>query len=60
MLVSSGRPIGPRACSFWVEMPDLGAEAELAAVGEPRRGVDHDHGRVDLREEALGVGEVVR
>ena len=21
MLVSSGSPIGPRACSFWVEMP---------------------------------------
>ena len=21
VLVSSGRPMGPRACSFWVEMP---------------------------------------
>ena len=33
--------------------PDLGAEAELAPVREPRRRVDHDHRRVHLREEAL-------
>src|SRR6478735_8147265 len=34
--------------------PDLGAEAELAAVGELRRGVvQHDRG-VDLAEESLG------
>src|SRR4051794_22787386 len=30
---------------------DLGAEAELAAVGEPRRGVDVDAGRVDAELE---------
>ena len=33
---------------------DLGAEAELEAVGEARRGVDEDRGRVDLVQEALG------
>ena len=32
---------------------DLGAEAELEAVGEARRGVDEDRGGVDLGEEAL-------
>ena len=32
--------------------PDLGAEAELAAVGEPGRGVDQHRGRVDLGHEA--------
>ena len=39
---------------------DLRAEAELAAVGEPGRGVRHDHGRVDFGEEALSAGVVVR
>ena len=37
----------------------LGAQAQLAAVGEAGGGV-HDHrGRIDLGDEALGVGEVV-
>ncbi len=33
---------------------DLGAEAELAAVGEPGRGVDRHRRRVDQRDEPLG------
>ena len=33
---------------------DLGAEAELAAIGELGRGVVQDDGAVDLGEEALG------
>ena len=56
--VSSRSPIGPRAWSFWVEMPDLGPEAELAAVDEPGRGVDHHRRRVHLAHEPLGGGQV--
>ena len=37
---------------------DLGAEAELLAVGEAGGGVDHDGGGVDLGGEALGGGQV--
>src|SRR3954471_22495237 len=33
---------------------DLGAEPELAAVGEPGAGVHHDRGRVDHGAEPLG------
>ena len=58
--VSSVSPIGPRACSFWVRDADLGAEPELAAVGEPGGRVDHDRGRVDLRGEPPGRGQVGR
>ena len=35
---------------------DLGAEAELAAVGEPGRGVDHHRRRVDPGDEPAGGG----
>src|SRR5262252_1045283 len=38
---------------------DLGAQAELAAVGELGAGVVHDDGAVDLPQEALGGGGVV-
>src|SRR5205085_4382353 len=40
--------------------PDLGAEAELLAVGEPRRGVHRHHGRVDLTAEAPRRVQVTR
>src|SRR5690606_33940897 len=39
---------------------DLGTEAELAAVGKPRRGVDHDGGGVDLAYELFGGGLIGR
>ena len=39
---------------------DLGAEAELEAVGEARGGVGEDRGGIDLREEALGRAFVAR
>ena len=52
--VSSRRPMGPRAWSFWVRDADLGAEAELLAVDEAGRGVDHHRGRVDLGGETVG------
>ena len=52
--VSSARPMGPRACSFWVRDADLGAEAELAPVGEAGRGVDHDGRGVHLGDERPG------
>jgi hypothetical protein len=34
---------------------DLGAEAELAAIGELGRGVVQHDGRIDLGQEALGA-----
>ena len=39
---------------------DLGAEAELAAVGELRRGVVQHDGGIDLAQEALGGAVVGR
>ncbi len=39
---------------------DLGAEAELAAVGELGRGVVQDDRRIDLGEEALGRRRIRR
>ena len=38
---------------------DLGAEAELAAVGELGRGVVHDDRRIDLFQKAFGGGLVL-
>ena len=38
---------------------DLGAHAELAAIGELGRGVDQHDGAVDLLQEALGDGRVL-
>ena len=53
-VVSSFTPMGPRACSFWVEMPTSAPEPELLTVDEPRRRV-HQHRRpVDLGHEAVG------
>ena len=52
-LVSCSTPTGPRAWKPAGGDADLGAEAELAAVGELRRGVvQHDRG-IDLAQEFL-------
>ena len=40
--------MGPRAWSFWVEMPISAPSAELAAVGEAGGGVDVDRRGVHL------------
>src|SRR6185312_2012159 len=53
-------PHRPAGVQFLGRDADFGAESELAAVGEPGRGVDHDDRGVDLGEESLGVREVVR
>ena len=57
-VVSSRRPIGPRAWSFWVEMPISAPKPELLAVDEAGRGVDEHGGGVDLAGPAVGGGEV--
>ena len=49
-LFGANRPAG---VEFAGGNPDLGAEAELAAVGELGRGVVEDDRRIDLGEEAL-------
>ena len=51
-------PSGPRACSFWVEMPISAPKPELLAVDEPGRGVDQHGGGVDLGGEPVGRGQV--
>ena len=59
VVVSSLSPIGPRAWSFWVEMPQLGTQAQLAAVGESGRGIDHDRRRVHTRNEGTDDAHVL-
>ena len=56
--VSSRRPIGPRACSFWVEMPISAPRPSSLAVDETGRGVHHHCGGVDLSGEPPRRGEV--
>ncbi len=51
--VSSRRPMGPRACSFWVEMPTSAPSPSSPAVDETGRGVHHHRRRVDLAHEAV-------
>ncbi len=57
-LVSCSAPTG-RAREFAGGDADLGAEAELAAVGELRRGVVQHDRRIDLVEELLGCRRVL-
>src|SRR5579872_1061986 len=40
--------------------PDLGPQAQLSAVVEPRAGVDHDGGRIDAGDKSLSGGQVAR
>ena len=58
VLVSSASPIGPRACSFWVEMPISAPNPNSPAVGERGRRVDHDRGGVDPVGELVGRARV--
>ena len=51
--VSCSTPTGPARMHPPGGDADLGAEAELAAIGELRRGVVQDDRRIDLGEEAL-------
>src|SRR6478609_3617947 len=55
-----GQPHGAAGVQLLGRDADLGAEAELPAVGEAGRGVDQDAGRVDLREESFRIGVVLR
>ena len=57
--VISGSPIGPAGVQLLGADADLGAEAELAAVGEPGRGVDQHRRRVDRGGEPPGGGLVL-
>ena len=54
--VISGRPIGPRACSFWVEMPISAPKPNSPPSVNRVRGVDHDRRGVDGRDEPLRAG----
>src|ERR1700722_10000324 len=47
---------GAAGVQFLRAYPDLGAEAELLAVGEPRRRIDDDRRRVHLGGETGGRG----
>ena len=55
-----GQPHRPAGVQLLRADADLGAEPELAAVGEPRRRVDEDGGRVDLGGEPPRGGQVAR
>src|SRR5690349_17214411 len=50
-LDQADRPAGMHAVG---RDTDLGAEAELAAIGELRRGIVHDDGAVDFFQEPVG------
>ena len=58
-LVNCSTPTGPARVHLAGGDADLGAHAELAAVGELGRGVVEDDGAVDLGEEAIGRRLVV-
>ena len=53
--VISGSPIGPRACSFWVEMPISAPKPNSPPSVNRVRGVDHDGRGVDRGDEAPGA-----
>ena len=66
VLVSSARPIGPRACSFWVEMPTSApkpnsppsvkrVEAFAITTAESTSARKRSRVRVVLRDDRLGV-----
>ena len=59
VVVMSARPIGPARVQARGRVADLGAEPELAAVGEARRGVDVDAGPTDAADERVGGREAL-
>ena len=54
-----GEPDRARARAAATSSCDLGAEPELAAVGEARRGVDVHAGRADAADERVGRAEML-
>ncbi len=54
VVVNSRRPIGPRGVQLLGADADLGAEAELLAIGEAGRSVDDHGGGVDFALKAQG------
>jgi hypothetical protein len=58
VVVSDSRPIGPRECSFCVEMPTSAPRPNSKTVAKTRRGVDIDGCCIHFRQKVLRAAHV--